>query len=151
MTSGEFLYLKSYNLLVVEVTGDSSIETLVSLERWFGGNVLLHFRQVALGQTSAMVIPGLLTLSERQAAPATPEYKDESYAGNLLAIHGTFCGVALLSVLLRLYVRIFMLKSVGVDDYLMVAAAVSTIPLFHFYSLQPVEESQPLRQELGIS
>jgi hypothetical protein len=73
-----------------------------------------------------MVIPGLPFLSERQAAPATPEYKDESYAGNLLAIHGTFCGVALLSVILRLYVRVFMIKSVGVDDYIMVAASVST-------------------------
>lgn len=65
-------------------------------------------------------------LVERQAANAsTPQYKDESNAANLLAIHGTFCGVAVLSVLLRLYVRIFMLKSVGADDYLIVAAAVS--------------------------
>jgi len=75
-----------------------------------------------------MVITGLVSLSERQAAPAATQYKDESYAPNLLAIHGTFCGVALLSVILRLYVRIFMLKSVGLDDYLMVAAAVSTPP-----------------------
>lgn len=73
-----------------------------------------------------MVIPGFALLSERQAGTATPEYKDESNAGNLLAIHGTFCGVALLSVILRLYVRVFMIKSVGADDYIMVAAAVST-------------------------
>lgn len=73
-----------------------------------------------------MVIPGSFSLLERQAASAPVEYKDESYAGNLLAIHGTFCGVALLSVILRLYVRIFMLKSVGADDYLIVAASVST-------------------------
>ncbi|KIW43898.1 uncharacterized protein PV06_04949 [Exophiala oligosperma] len=67
-------------------------------------------------------------LVERQAANAsTPQYKDESNAANLLAIHGTFCGVAVLSVLLRLYVRIFMLKSVGADDYLIVASAVISI------------------------
>lgn len=83
-----------------------------------------------LDQVSAMEMPVLRFLSERQAAPATPEYKDESYAGNLLAIHGTFCGVALLSVLLRLYVRIFMLKSLGTDDYLIVAASVSSIVIF---------------------
>lgn len=73
-----------------------------------------------------MLIPELgYLLVERQAAnSSTPQYKDESNASNLLAIHGTFCGVAVLSVLLRLYVRIFMLKSVGSDDYIIVAAAV---------------------------
>ena len=73
-----------------------------------------------------MVIPGLSSLIERQST-AAPQYKDESYAPELLAIHGTFCGVAILSVLLRLYVRVFMLKSVGIDDYIIVAASVSLI------------------------
>ncbi|KIW88074.1 uncharacterized protein Z519_11184 [Cladophialophora bantiana CBS 173.52] len=73
-----------------------------------------------------MVISALSQLVERQAAGA-PQYKDESNAGALLAIHGTFGGVAILTVLLRLYVRIFMLKSLGVDDYIMAAAAICEI------------------------
>ncbi|OQV06086.1 hypothetical protein CLAIMM_10717 [Cladophialophora immunda] len=76
---------------------------------------------------NAMVISGLSQLFERQDAAAPPQYKDESNAGVLLAIHGTFGGVAILSVLLRLYVRIFMLKSLGVDDYIMAAAAICEI------------------------
>ncbi|KIX07707.1 uncharacterized protein Z518_02361 [Rhinocladiella mackenziei CBS 650.93] len=72
-----------------------------------------------------MVIPDL-SLIERQS-PDTPQYKDVSNASNLLAIHGTFCGVAILSVILRLYVRIFMIKNVGADDYIIVAAAVCSI------------------------
>lgn len=72
-----------------------------------------------------MVIPGLLfVLLERQAAEPPPP-KNESNVGNLLAIHGTFCGVAIITVVLRLYVKIFMLKIVGADDYIMVAATVS--------------------------
>ncbi len=72
-----------------------------------------------------MVISGLGSLLVERQTTATPQYKDESNASNLLAIHGTFCGLAILSVLLRLYVRIFMLKSIGIDDYIIVAAAVS--------------------------
>ena len=71
-----------------------------------------------------MVIQGLSRLLERQAAPII-HYKNESNTGNLLAIHGAFGGTAVLTVLLRIYVRIFMLKSIGVDDYIMIAAAVS--------------------------
>jgi hypothetical protein len=71
-----------------------------------------------------MVITHLSQLLARQAATSTPQYKDENNSGTLLAIHGTFCGVAILVVLLRLYVRVFMLKSLGIDDYVMLAAAV---------------------------
>ncbi|RMZ75160.1 hypothetical protein DV737_g5426, partial [Chaetothyriales sp. CBS 132003] len=47
-----------------------------------------------------MIMPELGSLLvERQT-----QYKDESNTSNLLAIHGTFCGVAILSVVLRLYV-----------------------------------------------
>ncbi|OAG36316.1 hypothetical protein AYO21_09481 [Fonsecaea monophora] len=73
-----------------------------------------------------MVISGLSQLLERQAA-ATPQYKDESNAGALLAIHGTFGGVAILTVLLRVFVRAFLLKSLGTDDYVMIAAAVCEV------------------------
>lgn len=96
-----------------------------------------------------MVIPGLPFLSERQAAPPTPEYKDESYAGNLLAIHGTFCGLAVLSVILRLYVRVFMIKSVGADDYIMVAAAVSASSIFPCCRLPPASEKPASFYEIG--
>ncbi|EHY57271.1 hypothetical protein ABEF92_006049 [Exophiala dermatitidis] len=74
-----------------------------------------------------MFIPGVLSnLVERQAA-SSPQYKNESNTGNLMAIHGTFCGLAVVTVLLRLYVRIFMLKSLGADDYVMVAATVLAV------------------------
>lgn len=71
-----------------------------------------------------MVIPGLSLLAGRQAA-TPPQLEHGSNGNKLLAIHGTFCGVAVLSVVLRLYVRIFMLKSLGIDDYFIGAAAVS--------------------------
>lgn len=73
-----------------------------------------------------MVIPVLSQLLERQSTAPT-QYKNEDISGSLLAIHGTFCGAAVLSVLLRLYVRIFMLKSIGIDDYIMFAAAVGDL------------------------
>jgi hypothetical protein len=72
-----------------------------------------------------MVISELGSLLVERQTTATPQYKHQSNASNLLAVHGTFCGLAILSVLLRLYVRIFMLKSIGIDDYIIVAAAVS--------------------------
>jgi hypothetical protein len=73
-----------------------------------------------------MVIPRLLLLLKRQTSDASAQYKNDNNSGALLAIHGTFCGAAVLTVVLRLYVRIFMLKSLGVDDYIMLAAAVSS-------------------------
>jgi hypothetical protein len=69
-----------------------------------------------------MVISALSNILERQTAV---QYKDENNSPTLLAIHGTFCGAAVLAVILRLYVKAFMLKSVGADDWVMVAAAVS--------------------------
>ncbi|KAK7898083.1 hypothetical protein LTR67_004715 [Exophiala xenobiotica] len=74
-----------------------------------------------------MVISELGSLLVERQTTATPQYKHQSNASNLLAIHGTFCGLAILSVLLRLYVRIFMLKSIGIDDYIIVAAAVLSV------------------------
>lgn len=59
---------------------------------------------------------------------ATPghdaEYLAENNAGNILALVGTLGFVAVVIVALRLYVRIRMLKSVGMDDYLIVASMV---------------------------
>ncbi|KAG9778586.1 hypothetical protein KCU88_g4257, partial [Aureobasidium melanogenum] len=90
-----------------------------------------------------MFIPGVLSnLLERQAA-SSPQYKNESNTGNLMAIHGTFCGLAVVTVLLRLYVRIFMLKSLGADDYIMVAATVSSPASSRF--LERMEPSRKLQ------
>ncbi|EXJ83606.1 hypothetical protein A1O1_07229 [Capronia coronata CBS 617.96] len=80
---------------------------------------------VAFGPLSALL--------ERQAAGA-PHYKHESNTANLMAINGTFCGVALVTVVLRMYVRIFMLKSVGTDDYVMVAAMVLSLAVLACFS-----------------
>ncbi|ETI19928.1 hypothetical protein G647_08943 [Cladophialophora carrionii CBS 160.54] len=74
-----------------------------------------------------MVIPELLQLLERQTTAAPVQYQNSNNSGALLAIHGAFCGAAVLTVLLRLYVRIFMLKSLGADDYIMLAAAICEI------------------------
>jgi hypothetical protein len=82
-----------------------------------------------------MILPEPFPMG-RQATTPQPQYKHESNASNLLAIHGTFCGAAILSVILRLYVRIFMLKSLGTDDYIIVAAAVSPFVLPHISLLE---------------
>jgi len=50
---------------------------------------------------------------------------DESNVPRLLAITGTFFGLAILVVTLRMIVRAFILKKVGVDDWVIIAAAVS--------------------------
>jgi hypothetical protein len=49
----------------------------------------------------------------------------ESQGGTILSITGFFSGFAILVVLARLYVRAFMLKTMGVDDYVMIVAMVS--------------------------
>lgn len=59
------------------------------------------------------------------APPApTPELPDDSNAGKLLALNGAFAGVALLVVILRIFARRVILKTFGVDDWLMIAAMV---------------------------
>ncbi|TGZ76378.1 hypothetical protein EX30DRAFT_399299 [Ascodesmis nigricans] len=52
-------------------------------------------------------------------APIDPVYAAETNAPKLLAIAGTFCGLATLLVLLRTYCRVFMIRSPGMDDYTM--------------------------------
>jgi hypothetical protein len=44
----------------------------------------------------------------------------ESNGKNMLTITGTMTSLALLAVLVRLHVRGIMLKSVGIDDYIIV-------------------------------
>lgn len=47
--------------------------------------------------------------------PPPQEYLDETYAPQLLAVDGTMYGLAMLCVLLRIYVRVVMLKTFGLD------------------------------------
>jgi hypothetical protein len=61
---------------------------------------------------------------ERQADSTTP-VDTTSNAPSILAINGTFMTFALLVVLARIYVRTFMLRTVGSDDYVIMAAMVS--------------------------
>lgn len=42
-----------------------------------------------------------------------------------MAVVGFLMGFGMLVVLLRVYVRVFMTKTMGADDYVMVAAQVS--------------------------
>jgi hypothetical protein len=53
------------------------------------------------------------------------EYLAENIAPRLLAVEGTLFAVAMTAVLMRFYVRIFMLKTFGWDDWMMLIAAVS--------------------------
>ena len=63
----------------------------------------------------------------RQApGPAAPTYDfTENNGPQILAVAGFLMGFGMLVVLLRVYVRIFMTKTMGADDYIMVVAQVS--------------------------
>ena len=65
----------------------------------------------------------LFRLAGEDPNTATP-LDTSTNAPSILAINGFFCGFSVLVVLLRGYVRAVMLKTVGVDDYLMLAATV---------------------------
>lgn len=47
--------------------------------------------------------------------PPSPEYMAENYGPKLLAIDLTLFGVAMITVVMRFYVRIFTLKTFGWD------------------------------------
>lgn len=48
----------------------------------------------------------------------------ENRGPELLGVNVAFLTAALVSILLRCFVRVFMVKAFGVDDWLMVVAAV---------------------------
>jgi hypothetical protein len=62
--------------------------------------------------------------------PPSQEYLDESNLVSILSITGTFAVAALLVVILRLYVRTYMLRFVGLDDWTMVLAALMALGTF---------------------
>ncbi|PSN73976.1 hypothetical protein BS50DRAFT_670466 [Corynespora cassiicola Philippines] len=75
------------------------------------------------------MIPALVS---RQAPgppgpPPSPEYLAENIAPKLLAIDCTLFGLAMITVLMRYYVRIFMLKMFGWDDVMMLISAILSI------------------------
>jgi len=57
-------------------------------------------------------------------------YCHESNVPTILAVTGVFTGAAVITVFLRIWVRSAILKFIGPDDYMMVAAAVMAIATF---------------------
>jgi len=55
---------------------------------------------------------------------------DENRGPEILAVCGSLVGFSLVIVLLRLYVRAKMVRHVGVDDWIIVAAMVCHLYLF---------------------
>ncbi len=68
-------------------------------------------------------MPSIFRLAGDTASANTP-VDTSTNASSILAINGFFCGFTILVVLARVYVRAIMLKTFGVDDYLIVAATV---------------------------
>jgi hypothetical protein len=60
----------------------------------------------------------------RETSSADASTVTETNAPSILAINGFFCGVAVVVVLARIYVRSIMLKTFGTDDYLITGAMV---------------------------
>ncbi|GAB7359887.1 hypothetical protein MBLNU230_g7415t1 [Neophaeotheca triangularis] len=79
------------------------------------------------------------TVLGRQAPPApqfTEEYADESNLAAILGPSGAFGALALIAVVLRLYVRARMTRSIGADDYVMIAAMIMGIEVFVAFCAQ---------------
>lgn len=53
-----------------------------------------------------------------------PPPSNESQGRMILGVSGFFTAFACMAVLLRIYVRVFMLKTMGADDYVMIVAMV---------------------------
>ena len=61
----------------------------------------------------------------RQAAETATVDFTENNGHKILAVVGFLMGFGMLVVLLRVYVRVFMTKTMGADDYVMIVAQVS--------------------------
>jgi hypothetical protein len=55
------------------------------------------------------------------------EYMDEDLAPAMLAVVGSLFGLAMICVLLRIYVRTMMLKTLGIDDWMIMVSMASRI------------------------
>jgi hypothetical protein len=55
------------------------------------------------------------------------EYMDENLAPAMLAVVGSLFGLAMICVLLRIYVRTMMLKTLGIDDWMIMVSMASRI------------------------
>lgn len=75
--------------------------------------------------------------------PPPQEYLDENLAPAMLAVIGSLFGLAMLSFLLRVYVRTVMLKTFGIDDWMIMISMVNLI----FSAIQGVADL--LRQILS--
>jgi len=74
-------------------------------------------------------MPSIFRLAGDTSSTDTP-VDTSTNAPSILAINGFFCGFTVLVVLARIYVRAFMLKTFGVDDFLITAATVRSILSF---------------------
>jgi hypothetical protein len=61
------------------------------------------------------------------------ELQSNSNAPSILAVNGVFTFIAMVVVALRVYVRAAMLRFVGLDDYVIVAAMVISLQFFIAY------------------
>jgi len=59
-----------------------------------------------------------------------PEASPTTNAPSILAVNGGFAGIALVVVILRIYIRSVVLRSIGSDDWVMVAAMVGRLLSF---------------------
>ncbi|KAF2228225.1 hypothetical protein BDZ85DRAFT_187943 [Elsinoe ampelina] len=81
-------------------------------------------------------------LVARQGPPPTPgpprsaEYLAESHASNILGLIGFFTVAIIITMILRLYVRKVLLKSVGSDDIVMAVATVCAVGVFAGFCAQ---------------
>ncbi|KAH4924788.1 hypothetical protein HBI70_096550 [Parastagonospora nodorum] len=62
-----------------------------------------------------------------------PEYMAENHAPHLRAIEGYLFTLSMSVILMRLYIRIFILKKFGWDDWMMVASGVMCITCFAIF------------------
>lgn len=53
---------------------------------------------------------------------------DENHGSRILAVTGCFTAFALMVILARIYVRSVMLKTMGVDDYIVIVSMVGSFP-----------------------
>ncbi|KAH7123531.1 hypothetical protein B0J11DRAFT_314047 [Dendryphion nanum] len=65
--------------------------------------------------------------------PPPQAYLEENLAPKMLAVDGTLFALAMVCVLLRVYVRVVMLKTFGIDDWMMMLATVLSATIFGLF------------------